>query len=216
MQTLTVAVALLANAHLVTAFSVTQPSFVLRTPLLQPKSPRMSAASWISGCVVGGTLGTPFVVGAIKTWYRKIPLPTWTPPDRIFAPVWTSLYAMMGLATSQVAVVAASAPVLHFLSHFCVNIAWAPVFFGLQRLRLALFMNYALCASNAVLIMQYKAAAGLSSALLLVPYMVWLLFATALNLRICKLNPTTQGYNNARWQADINKLQKRAATTVGA
>ena len=126
----------------------------------------------------------------------------------------------MGLATSQVASrsagVAASAPVLHFLSHLAFNLAWAPIFFGLQRLRLALYMNVGLCASCAVLIAQYKAAAGLTSAVLLCPYMAWLLFATALNLRICTLNPTKQGYNNARWQADLAKLQKRAGALVAA
>ena len=175
----------------------------------------MSTASWAIGCVLGGTAGTPFVVGAIKAWYRKIPLPTWTPPDRIFAPVWTSLYAMMGIATAQVAFArgGASAPVLHFLAHFVCNIAWAPVFFGLQKLRLAFFMNLGLIASLATLIVQYYAAAGAVSALLL-PYMAWLLFATALNLRICALNPTSLGYNNARWQADLAKLQSKAAALV--
>ena len=100
------------------------------------------------------------MIGAIKSWYRKINLPTWTPPDRIFAPVWTTLYAMMGIATAQVAGVrgVASAPVLHFLAHYAVNIVWAPIFFGLQRLRPALFMNYALTISVGVLIAQYCAA----------------------------------------------------------
>ena len=176
----------------------------------------MSAVAWVSGCVVGGTLGTPFVVGAIKAWYRKIALPTWTPPDRIFAPVWTSLYAMMGLAASRVAAASGvgSAPIVHFLSHLAFNIAWAPVFFGLQNLRAALYMQYALVASLAVLLVQYNAAAGAFSALLLGPYMVWLLFATVLNLRICALNPTRQAYNTAMLQADLAKLQARAAAMV--
>eukprot|EP00308_Calcidiscus_leptoporus_P023087 CAMPEP_0119386504 /NCGR_PEP_ID=MMETSP1334-20130426/96286_1 /TAXON_ID=127549 /ORGANISM="Calcidiscus leptoporus, Strain RCC1130" /LENGTH=177 /DNA_ID=CAMNT_0007408017 /DNA_START=1 /DNA_END=534 /DNA_ORIENTATION=- len=176
----------------------------------------MSAAAWISTCVGGGTLGTPFVIGAIKTWYRKIRLPAWTPPDRVFAPTWTSLYAMMGLAAARVSARSgmASAPVVHFLAHLCVNLLWAPVFFGLQRLRLALYMNVALIASLAVLIMQFGAAEGGTTALLLCPYMAWLLFATVLNFRICTLNPTRQAYNNARWQADLARLQKRAASLV--
>jgi len=191
-------------------------------PLLTPRcgDPHMSgaAASWVAGCVFGGTLGTPFVVGAVKTWYRKIALPTWTPPDRIFAPVWTSLYAMMGLATARVAASSGitSAPVLHFLSHLCVNVLWAPVFFGMQRLRFALYMNVGLTASLAVLLTQYRAAVGTACALLLAPYMGWLLFATALNFRICTLNPTRQSYNNARWQADLAKLQLRAASLAAA
>lgn len=183
--------------------------------------PCMSAAAtaaWVGGCVLSGTAGVPSVVGATKTWYRKIPLPTWTPPDRVFAPVWTSLYAMMGLATARVAAAAGvlSAPVVHFLAHLCVNLLWAPIFFGLQRLRLALLMNVALIASLSVLLGQYGIAAASPSALLLCPYMGWLLFATALNFAICRLNPTARGYNNARWQADLAKLQKRAASIAAA
>ena len=191
---------------------------VLRPAVGVPRvaPPCLSAASWVTGCVLSGTAGTPFVVGAIKTWYRKIPLPTWTPPDRIFAPTWTTLYAMMGLSTSRVAAAAglASAPTLHFLAHLVANVVWAPIFFGLQRLRLALYLNVALIASLAVLILQYNAAAGAASALLLCPYMAWLLFATALNFRICALNPTSQAYNSAMLQADLAKLQARAAAMV--
>ena len=58
------------------------------------------ASLWIGGAVVGGVAGTPFVVRATTSWYRGIPKPTWCPPDRIFAPVWTTLYASMGYAAS--------------------------------------------------------------------------------------------------------------------
>jgi len=190
----------------------------VRTASVRSTHLHMSAtATWMSGCVISGALGTPFVVGAIKTWYRKINLPTWTPPDRVFAPTWTSLYAMMGLATAQVSAVSGGVgrlAVVHFAMHLCVNLLWAPVFFGLQRLRLALYMNVGLALSLATLIAQYNAAAGPVSALLLCPYMGWLLFATALNFRICTLNPTSQAYNNARWQADLSQLQNRAASLV--
>jgi len=174
--------------------------------------PRASTAGWMVGLVVGGTAGVPAVVGATTTWYRKIPLPSWTPPDRVFAPTWTSLYAMMGLATARVAGVlgVGSATVLHFCMHYAVNLAWAPVFFGLQHLRLAFAMNLLLIGSLAVLVAQYAAVAT-SAAWLLVPYMAWLLFATALNAAICKLNPTAGAYNNARWQADVAKLQSSAS-----
>ncbi len=170
-----------------------------------------STARWAVGCVIGGTVGTPFVIRATQTWYRRIPLPAWTPPDRIFAPTWTTLYAMMGVAAARVARIsgATSPAVLLFMAHYCLNVLWAPVFFGLQKLRFALFMNFALIASLAVLIVQY-AAVSRSSALLLLPYMAWLVFATALNVAICKLNPTSQGYSNARLQADTARLQKLA------
>ena len=72
---------------------------------------------------------------------------------------------------------------------FAVNLAW-PVFFALQKLRLALLMNFGLTASLVVLIGQYAAID--TPAALLLP--AWLLFATALNDAICKLNPE-DGYN---------------------
>ena len=170
-----------------------------------------SYTGWAAGCVIGGTAGTPFVIRATQTWYRRIPLPVWTPPDRVFAPAWTTLYALMGVATARVAKTSgATCPaVLLFMGHYCLNVLWAPVFFGLQKLRLALLMNFALIGSLSVLIVQY-AAVSRSSALLLLPYMAWLVFATALNVAICKLNPTSQGYSNARLQADTARLQKLA------
>ena len=166
---------------------------------------------WAAGTVLGGTAGTPSVVGAVRTWYRRIPLPSWTPPDRVFAPVWTTLYAMIGIATARVARASgtSSPAVLHFIAHYAVNVAWAPVFFGLQRLRVALAMNLALVCSLTILIVQYAAVAP-TAAWLLAPYMLWLLFATQLNIAICRLNPTVRGYNNARCQAELMGLQRAA------
>ena len=170
-----------------------------------------STVGWVGACVVGGVTGTPAVIRATTTWYRRIPLPDWTPPDRVFAPVWTTLYGLMGFAGSRVAGVLGmtSPPILHFCAHYVANVAWAPIFFGAQALRPALFLNFGLIASLAVLIKQYYAVSGVA-ALCLLPYMVWLLFATALNAEICKLNPSN-GYNNAKWQADLARLQKAAA-----
>lgn len=175
------------------------------------------AGMLIAGTTLGGTLGTPFVVGAIKTWYREINLPTWTPPDRVFAPVWTCLYAMMGLATAQVGKTLgfSAVPVLHFATHYIINIAWAPIFFGAQCLRLALGINVWLICSLSVLIKQYAMVDTFAGALLL-PYMAWLLFATWLNAAICRMNPTVQGYNNARWRADVVRLRRRALRLASA
>lgn len=180
-------------------------------------TPATSTAIWVGGTVLGGTAGTPLVVAATKTWYRKISLPAWTPPNRVFAPAWTTLYTMIGLATARVAASAGlgSAAIRHFVLHYAVNLAWAPVFFGLQRLRLALAMNIFLVNSLAVLMAQYFVVTPCAS-MLLVPYMAWLLFATRLNAVICSMNPTFGGYNNAMMQADLSRLQRRAASIAFA
>lgn len=149
------------------------------------------ASLWIGGAVVGGVAGTPFVVRATTSWYRAIPKPTWCPPDRIFAPVWTTLYASMGYAASRVAAAAGarSRPIELALAHYALNIAWAPIFFGLKYFKTALVVQVLLVASLVEIMRQFLAVSGVLSAALLAPYLLWLVFATALNFELCRLNP---------------------------
>lgn len=204
-----------------------------QTLLLFPTATTTTATTiaWTLGHVVAGALPTPIVIGATKTWYRRIDLPAWTPPDQLFGPVWTVLYACMGVAVArvvqQMAATVATATtttppllwthptIVLWMGHFLLNVTWAPVFFGLQRLRAALLMNYGLLASLCFGILPRFASSNALSAWLLVPYAVWLLYATALNQAVCRLNPTVKGYNNAMLQADLLKLQQGAAKYAG-
>jgi benzodiazapine receptor len=61
-----------------------------------------SAIVWVASTVLGGTIGTPFVLRATKTWYNTIPLPTFTPPNFIFGPTWSLLYTSMGIASWRI------------------------------------------------------------------------------------------------------------------
>ena len=169
--------------------------------------------------VVGGSISAPFVIDAVKTWYARIPLPSWTPPNRILSPVWTILYATIGVAAARIASVAKggwkSLPLLLWALHYVLNLTWAPLFFGKQKLRASLIINCLLVSSMPFLIALY-ASLDKTAALLLVPYTSWLVFATILNQAICKLNPMDgKGYSNAMLQADIVKLQKEAAKYAG-
>jgi tryptophan-rich sensory protein len=169
--------------------------------------------------VIAGSAATPFVIKAVKTWYRRIPLPSWTPPDNIFAPVWTVLYACLGIAAARVASLAKggwkSTPILLWAVHLALNLSWAPLFFGLAKLRTGLIVNVLMLATMPFVLKSY-AAVDPTSAVLLLPYLGWLTFATFLNQAICKLNPMDgKGYSNAMLQADIVKLQKDAAKKVG-
>jgi translocator protein len=169
------------------------------------------------GHVIAGTLATPFVIKAVKTWYARIPLPTWTPPNNIFAPVWTFLYASIGVAVARVARVKGwqSIPVVLWSLHMALNLSWAPLFFGMAKLRAGLVVQCMMVASLPVLMVMF-AAVDSTAALLLMPYMAWISFATVLNYAICKLNPMDgTGYSNAMLEADIAKLQKEAAQKVG-
>lgn len=172
------------------------------------------------GHVIGGNLATPFVIDSVKTWYAKIKLPSWTPPNGVFAPVWTFLYASLGVAVARVAAASSrgwkSLPVVCWGTHYLLlNLSWAPLFFGMAKLRAGLFINYAMIASMPLLFVMYGAVDRTAS-LLLLPYTGWLIFATILNQAICKLNPMDgSGYSNAKFEADLAKLQKQAAKYAG-
>lgn len=179
---------------------------------------------WILGHTTLPFFGLPFVIHGTKEggWYRKIDLPPWTPPNRLFGPVWTALYTCMGLAVSRICKLSSPSslsicnPLVQlWLAHFAVNLAWPPIFFGLQRFRLGLIISYLLVGSLAAIIPLFHAVDPVA-AFLLVPYGMWLSFATfGLNTSICRRNPTKNGYNEGMFQAQLQKLQDDAAAYAG-
>ena len=199
----------------------------------------LNSIRWVMGTILGGTLGTPFVLIATKTWYNTIPLPPYTPPNYIFGPVWSFLYTCMGIAswrirqqirsTSTAAAAAATSTIgmintyimlLSFI-HFILNITWAPIFFGAKRLRLGHVWNILIWTSLLPVIVGYSII-DVTSGLLLLPYFVWLTFAIRLSHGICTLNPTSTNkkrdgrlLNNAMFENEIWKLRKEAGRKVG-
>lgn len=124
-------------------------------------------------------------------WYRSLEMPSWNPPGWVFGPVWTALYAMLGVAAWRVwrrgglreQRVALGA----FGVQWVLNALWTPLFFGMQRPGLALIdiaLLWAIALVATVLFWRVDRVAGG----LLVPYMLWLSFATALNFAIWQLN----------------------------
>jgi translocator protein len=187
-------------------------------------SPTVTTVALAVGHVIGGSAAVPLVFQATSTWYRKISLPAWTPPDRVFGPVWTVLYASMGIAVARVlqrlpagvAAVWKTPAVGLWILHYAVNLCWAPAFFGAKRLRLGLWINYVLLGTLVGGVIPMFASSNLTSALLLVPYCLWLAYATALNQAICKLNPTdSDGYNDAKFHDGLIRLQQKAAKYAG-
>jgi len=147
--------------------------------------------AWAVGSIGLGAIPTPIVANAIKKWYaRRLVKPSWTPPDRIFAPTWTILYGLLGLAAGRVAHAsgAFSSAMIWAYSHFALNLVWAPIFFGLKFLRLGALINVSLLSSLFVVITKFNAIDP-TTPYLLAPYLVWLSFATVLNFEICRLNP---------------------------
>lgn len=144
-----------------------------------------------------GLIGSFFTVNAISDWYVFLDKPTFSPPDWVFGPVWIILYTLMAIATyivwsrrsglSPAKAEARDRGFWIFWVHLVVNALWSILFFGLQN------PFYALIDIGALLILLlivtfYYFRVSLTSGLLMVPYIAWVCFATALNLGIYLLN----------------------------
>ena len=140
------------------------------------------------GVAFAGSQATTTGVG---TWYAKLAKPTWNPPGWVFGPVWTVLYAMMALAAWLVWLRRDRRPVSAAMALFVVQLAlngaWSWVFFHFHRVDLAL-------VNIALLLVMIAATLGAfrkvrpAAAVLLIPYLLWVLFATCLNGAIWSLN----------------------------
>jgi benzodiazapine receptor len=136
----------------------------------------------------------PAAVGGLfgpGSWYATLAKPAWTPPGWLFGPVWTVLYATIGIAGWLAWEGSAGKPRLLpfavFAAQLVVNGLWSWLFFGLRRPDLALVdivFLLALIGANIFLFARTRGAAGA----LLVPYLLWVAFATALNARIWSMN----------------------------
>lgn len=134
---------------------------------------------------LAGGLGSAFTTPAIPTWYATLNKPVWQPPSRLFGPVWTTLYVMMGL--SLFFVIKNRAAITIFVIQLIFNALWSIVFFGMKNIGGALGvigLLWMLIAVNIVIFYRLNKVSGL----LLVPYLLWVSFASYLNYTIWTLN----------------------------
>jgi tryptophan-rich sensory protein len=150
------------------------------------------AVPWIGGTVAAGALPAVFVVKNLNPWYKNLAKPTWSPPDKLFAPVWSTLYALIGLSCALVLGSnprALPKPFLAYVINATLNLGWAPVFFGLHRIRAGFFVSCGLLGTACWTALEFRKAANAAlPALLLLPYIAWLTFATVLNAKLWQLN----------------------------
>ncbi|MBN1832220.1 MAG: tryptophan-rich sensory protein [Deltaproteobacteria bacterium] len=129
----------------------------------------------------------------MNAWYEGLKKPPLTPPNWVFGPVWTIIYIM--IASSLYLYLRTKpkqhpeATVILLVIHLISNFIWTVLFFGLQSPLLAFFDIFVLDLSLAVLIFLFKKANRIAAALLL-PYGLWVGFATYLNLGFFLLNRT--------------------------
>jgi tryptophan-rich sensory protein len=124
-------------------------------------------------------------------WYASLAKPAWTPPDVVFAPVWTVLYILMGVAAWMVwrraGFAGAGTALVLFIVQLVLNALWSYLFFGLHRADLA-FLDivalWVLILVAATLFWRVEWRAGA----LMIPYVVWVGFASCLNFALWRLN----------------------------
>ena len=146
----------------------------------------------IAVCELAGIVGSVFTMPSIPGWYAGLAKPSFNPPNWIFGPVWTLLYAMMGLAAYLVYEKGFKRPEVKkalavFAAQLVMNTLWSIVFFGAHRIlgaAVVIVLLWAMILATILLFHRISKAA----AYLLVPYILWVSFATVLNASLYVLN----------------------------
>jgi translocator protein len=168
--------------------------------LASPAQLRASFVRWAL-FLVPAVLLLGFVSGrlggdASDPWFMALRKPEIFPPPAAFGIVWPILYTLMGLAAAMVCAAWGSRyrlpAILAFALQLVVNLAWSPVFFGQHEITLGLYIILVLDVAVLVTIVLFWKVRR-AAALLLVPYLAWILFATVLNYEFLRLNPGADG-----------------------
>jgi tryptophan-rich sensory protein len=138
--------------------------------------------------MAAGWVGSQFAPGE---WYASLSKPSWNPPGAVFAPVWTFLYILMGIAAwlvwKEQGFGGARVALIAFLAQLVLNGLWSWLFFGINN-PLAAFIEilvlWLLILITLVLFWRIKPLAGM----LLLPYLAWVGFASVLNFTLWRLN----------------------------
>ena len=141
--------------------------------------------------LLAGFGSTVFTINSIPTWYASLNKPWFSPPNVVFAPIWTILYILMGVAlflvwrsprnrTRDIGIAV-------FIAQLAVNVIWTFAFFGLESTLYGLLSIIPLWILIAATIYQFYKVEKRAS-YLLVPYIVWVSIATALNASVYLLN----------------------------
>ena len=153
--------------------------------------PKLAAA--ILFCLIVGSSGSLVTMTGPGSWYDSLQKPFFTPPGWVFAPVWITLFTLMGIALYLVWESGSDrsevkAALILFGIQFVLNILWSFFFFGLRSPLLGLVDIIVLWVLIAVTIRAFYRVKR-SAAYLLIPYIAWVTLATALNGAIYIMNP---------------------------
>ncbi|MBN1374967.1 MAG: tryptophan-rich sensory protein [Dehalococcoidia bacterium] len=148
----------------------------------------------LAACVCSGLIGSIFTHGSVSTWYTFLEKPAFTPPDWLFAPMWFLLYILMGISAFLVWRKGLSQfhvreGLVIFLIQLILNAFWSFAFFGLKSTVAGLLVIVPLWTAILLTIINFYRTSKIAS-FLLIPYILWVSYATALNFSIYLLNPS--------------------------
>lgn len=148
-------------------------------------------AFWLALCLGIYMIGGAITVTSVSDWYQGLAKPSFTPPDRMFTAVWFCLFILMGVSAwlvwRRTGFARGAVPLTCFAAQLALNLGWSILFFGFRSIGWALVEIVALWVAvlmTTIVFYRVSPPAGL----LLVPYLLWLSFATALNALIWGLN----------------------------
>lgn len=146
----------------------------------------------ILACQCAGLIGSIFTMPAIPTWYESLAKPSFTPPSWLFAPAWVTLYILMGVAAFLIwrkglDIRNVKTALIIFLVQLVLNALWSAIFFGAKSLiggAVVIVLLWIAILFTILRFFKISAAAGG----LLIPYILWVSFASVLNISILALN----------------------------
>ncbi len=146
----------------------------------------------IAICQLAGVIGTIFTIDSITTWYFDLSKPSLRPPNWLFAPVWITLYTLMGISLFLVwkkglNIQRNKNAFILFIIQLVFNSLWSIVFFGMHQLFLSVIVIIILWLLIFACIFSFKPISKTAS-YLLIPYLLWVSFASYLNISIYILN----------------------------
>jgi len=142
--------------------------------------------------LLAGFIGSVFTTTGLDSWYSELAKPSFNPPNWLFGPVWTTLYILMGISLYLIWQKGLKESFnknsfILFIVHLALNSFWSIAFFGMQNPGLAFIVIIALWLAILTLIIRFYKINRLA-AYLLIPYILWVSFASILNYSIWQLN----------------------------
>ncbi len=151
----------------------------------------LSLTFFVVICLSSAGLGGFLTSLSVKTWYKSIKKPSWNPPDKVFAPVWITLFLMMAVAGwivwERLPNGGSYWPITLFGMQLILNIAWSALFFALRRPDFALMEIILLWFMILWTTITFWSVYWIAGVLFL-PYLFWVSFAVFLNYSIWRLN----------------------------